>query len=74
MRSGSLTLLLLDLFCSRWVVVSNFNVNLFASSAVLYFVMCSYCLEACPFLRRDRKRVDLDGREGEGKLGGVEGW
>ena len=32
-----------------------------------------YLLEACSFLMRDRKGVDLDGRDGGEELGGVEG-
>ena len=32
-----------------------------------------YLLEACSFLMRDRKGVDLDGRRGGEELGGVEG-
>lgn len=32
-----------------------------------------YLLQACSFLVRDRRRVDLEERRGEEELGGVEG-
>ena len=38
-----------------------------------FFLFGCYLLEACSFLMRDRKGVDLDGRDGGEELGGVEG-
>lgn len=36
-------------------------------------MFCCYLIKACAFLLRDRKRVDVDGREGEEELEEVEG-
>lgn len=33
-----------------------------------------YLLETCSLLMRDRKGEDLEGREGDRELGGMEGW
>lgn len=37
---------------------------------ICYFVMfCYFLLEACSFLKRNRKQVDLDGRGGGEEIG-----
>jgi hypothetical protein len=41
----------------------------FFKLAMYHFVMFGYLSEACSFLMRDRKGVDLDGRWGGKKLG-----
>lgn len=41
---------------------------------LLYFILLYYCLlEACSFLMRDGKGLDLEGRGGREELGGVDG-
>lgn len=59
--SGSLILcLLLELLSCCWVSLSSFDVMVFV---LFYFVMFgSYILEACSFLMKGRKGVNLEGR------------
>lgn len=52
--------LLLDFSSCCWFSLSNFDVMLFVLSCILF---CCCLLEACSFLRRDRKGMDPDGRE-----------
>jgi hypothetical protein len=66
--------LFLAFFSFCCFALSNFNEMILLYSILFYFVMfCCYLLEACSFLRRDRKEVDLDGRRGREELGGIEG-
>lgn len=45
----------------------------FFNLTIFYFVMFGgYLLEACPFLARDRKGVDVDRKGGGEELGGGE--
>ena len=61
----------LGLFSFSWLALSNFDVMFVVLS---YFVMvCCYLLEACSFLVRHRKGVDLDGRGSGEELGEIEG-
>ena len=64
----SLGALLLLLICFVQLRYESFC---FSLSYMIMF--CCYLLEACSFLMRDRKGVDLKGQGGEKELVGVEG-
>lgn len=53
--------LLLGLFFSCWVALSNFDMLVFVLSIIFYSVM--FVSEPCSFLMRDWKEVYQDGRE-----------
>ena len=60
--------------CRSLILVPPLGVMVFALSIIFYFAMfCGHLLEACSFLVRDRKGVDLDGRRCGQERGRVEG-
>jgi hypothetical protein len=55
-------------------VLSDFIMVVFYHISFYVVVFSYYLLEACYFLMRDRKKVDLNGRGGGEELGGEKGW